>query len=81
MVQHLLKEEGGSIFVDGGATTIHSLLKNGLVDQFILSIIPHLLGSGIRLFTDDFPEQSLKLTDSKTFPSGLVQLWYEKTSS
>lgn len=81
LVQHLLKEEGGSIFVDGGATTIHSLLKNGLVDQFILSIIPHLLGSGIRLFKDNFPEQSLKLTDSKTFPSGLVQLWYEKTNS
>lgn len=71
-------ENGSSIFVDGGAATIHALLKKGLIDQFIISIIPHLLGSGIRLFADEFPEQHLKLTDSKTFPSGLVQLWYEK---
>lgn len=80
LVEKLQSEEGSSIFVDGGAATIHSLLKKGLIDHFIISIIPHLLGSGIRLFTDDFPEQSLQLTDSKTFPSGLVQLWYKKSS-
>jgi dihydrofolate reductase len=81
LIEQLQKEEGGSIFVDGGAATIHALLKKELIDEFIISIIPHLLGSGIRLFADDFPEQSLKLTDSKTFPSGLVQLWYQKSSS
>lgn len=78
LIDQLQKEEGASIFVDGGAATIHSLLKKGLIDQFVISIIPHLLGSGIRLFSDEFPEQSLKLTDTKAFPSGLVQLWYQK---
>ncbi len=81
LIDQLQKQEGTSIFVDGGAATIHALLKKGLIDEFIISIIPHFLGSGIRLFADDFPEQSLKLTDSKTFPSGLVQLWYQKSSS
>ena len=78
LIEKLQMENCSSIFVDGGAATIHALLKKGLIDQFIISIIPHLLGSGIRLFADEFPEQHLKLTDSKTFPSGLVQLWYEK---
>lgn len=81
LIDQLQKQEGASIFIDGGAATIHALLNKGLIDEFIISIIPHFLGSGIRLFADDFPEQSLKLTDSKIFPSGLVQLWYQKSSS
>jgi dihydrofolate reductase len=40
-------------------------------------VIPHLVGEGIRLFPEGFPEQNLKLKQSTCFPSGLVQLWYD----
>jgi len=39
--------------------------------------IPHLLSDDIRLFRDGCPEQSLVLTGSISYPSGLVQLGYD----
>lgn len=52
-------------------------MKENLIDKFIISIIPHLLGGGKQLFKSGRPEQSIKLVGSKTFPTGLVQLEYE----
>lgn len=49
-----------------------------MIDEFIISIIPIFLGSGIRLFKDGRPKQPLTLKSTKQFKSGLVQLWYEK---
>eukprot|EP01132_Coremiostelium_polycephalum_P000784 gene784-975_t len=66
------------IFCDGGSEIIHQLLNDKLIDEIIVSIIPILLGDGIRLFKDGRPEQKLQLLNSKSFPStGLVQLNYK----
>jgi dihydrofolate reductase len=73
----LLKQQPGkSIFCDGGAEIVNLLLKAGLFGEIIISIIPVLLGSGVRLFQDGGVEQKLKLVSSKSFPKGLVQLHY-----
>ncbi|HEY0670132.1 MAG TPA: hypothetical protein VGD22_18270 [Sphingobacteriaceae bacterium] len=48
-----------------------------MFDRMIISIIPHLLGEGIRLFKDGRPEQGMKFKRSVSYPSGLVQLWYD----
>lgn len=56
---------------------VFELLKHSLIDQMIISVIPHQVGNGVRLFKDNRPEQKLKFTKSITFPSGLVQLWYD----
>lgn len=78
LIQSLKQEEGKNIYCDGGGEVIYSLLQHGLIDRMIVSVIPYLVGKGIPLFKHGFPEQALKLTRSITFPSGLVQLWYEK---
>lgn len=78
LIQKLQQEEGIDIFVDGGASIIQALLKERLIDKMIVSTIPHLLGDGIRLFGDGLPEQSMQFIQAKSFPSGLVQVWYEK---
>jgi dihydrofolate reductase len=73
----LLKQQPGkNIFCDGGAEIVNLLLKAGLFDEITISIIPVLLGSGVRLFQDGGVEQKLKLVSSKSFPKGLVQLHY-----
>jgi len=41
-----------------------------------ISIIPVLLGEGVRLFKDGRPEQKLQLTSAKSFDTGLAQLHY-----
>ena len=72
-----LKEKSGkNIFIDGGAETVNALLKEKLIDEIIISIIPILLGEGTRLFQEGFPEQGLQLISTKSFPKGLVQMHY-----
>jgi dihydrofolate reductase len=57
---------------------VNELMNLNSIDQFVISIIPIFLGNGIRLFKDGRPENYLQLKKSITFPSGLVQLWYDK---
>src|SRR5690606_26451528 len=78
LVQQLKSEVGKNIYCDGGAETIDELLKNDLVDEFIISVIPVLVGNGIRLFKDGRPEQQLELVNAKTFNTGLTQLHYRR---
>jgi dihydrofolate reductase len=78
LVQKLKSENGKNIYCDGGAEIINELLNNDLIDEFIISIIPILLGNGIRLFKDGRPEQMLELVSAKTFDTGLTQLHYKR---
>lgn len=78
LIASLQSSDGKHIYCDGGAEVIHALLEAKLIDRMIISIIPHMVGNGVRLFKGDSPEQALRLTRSTQFPSGLVQLWYEK---
>ena len=77
LIDDLLQQQGKDIFIDGGAEIVNELMKLGLIDKYIISIIPVFLGSGISLFQNGRPQMQLKLLRSSTFPSGLTQLWYE----
>ncbi len=78
LVEKLKSEKGKNIFCDGGAEIAHQLLQLDLIDEYILSVIPVLLGEGIRLFRDGRPEQDLKLLSARAFDTGLVQLRYTR---
>ncbi|WP_298651942.1 dihydrofolate reductase family protein [uncultured Proteiniphilum sp.] len=78
LVQQLKAENGKNIYCDGGAEIINELLKNDLIDEFIISIIPILVGNGIRLFKEGRPEQQLELVSVKTYDTGLTQLHYKR---
>lgn len=78
LVNRLKKEPGKNIYCDGGAELIHELLKEDLIDEMIISIIPILLGSGTRLFKDGRPEQSIELLSTQSFDTGLTQLHYKR---
>ncbi len=76
LVLRLKSDSGKNIFCDGGAEIINELLKYDLIDEFIVSVIPILLGNGTRLFKDGRPEQQLQLVSSETFDTGLTQFHY-----
>lgn len=78
LVLKLKSEEGKNIFIDGGAEIVNELLKEKLMDEFIISVIPVLLGNGTKLFKDHRPEELLKLVSAKSFEKGLVQLHYKR---
>jgi dihydrofolate reductase len=78
LVQRLKSQKGKNIYCDGGAEVVNELLKNDLIDDFIISVIPVLVGNGTRLFKDGRPEQILEFLTAKTFETGLTQLHYKR---
>jgi dihydrofolate reductase len=81
LVQRLKSGNGKNIYCDGGAEVINELLRHDLVDEFIISVIPILLGEGVRLFKDGRPEQRLEFVDAKSFGTGLIQVHYRRERS
>lgn len=78
LVATLKSQEGKDIYCDGGAQVVHELLKNDLIDEMTISIVPILVGNGTRLFKDGRPEQLLEFVSVKTFDTGLTQLYYKR---
>ncbi|WP_367209655.1 dihydrofolate reductase family protein [Sphingobacterium sp. R2] len=79
LVAQLKSLAGKNIYCDGGAEVINAFLKCGLIDDFVISVIPILLGNGTKLFKDGRPEQALQFMTSKVFDTGLIQLHYKCT--
>ncbi len=78
LVKLLKNKPGKNIYCDGGAEVANQLMKNDLIDEYIISVIPILLGEGIKLFKGGRPEQKLILVSSKQFDKGLTQLHYKR---
>ena len=77
LISELRNSDGKNIFIDGGAEIVNELLKLNCIDEYIISIVPVLLGSGIRLFNNERPECMLKLKSVTGYKTGLVKVWYE----
>ncbi|WP_337995193.1 dihydrofolate reductase family protein [Paenibacillus qinlingensis] len=56
LIEKLKEREGSKIWVVGGAAILDTLLKVRLVDEFIIAIMPMILGIGIPFFKKDNPE-------------------------
>lgn len=76
LLRELKAKPGGVIYCDGGAQLANTLYKAGLLDEIIISVIPVLLGGGVRLFQEGIPERQLELVGSKAYESGMVQVHY-----
>lgn len=77
LLQKLKKEEGKDIWVCGGANLVQQLLREDLIDQYYISVIPTLLGSGIRLFEKAGSEIQLRLIKTQTY-NGITDLVYSR---
>lgn len=77
-IMKTLAEEGWKrVYVDGGQI-VQSFLKEGLIDDMVVTFIPILIGEGIRLFGKTDGDVNLKLVASQAFPSsGMVQNHYK----
>lgn len=67
---------GQDIWLVGGAEIIGALRE--LIDDYIISVHPIILGSGIPLFRGEGQRRVLELIDVSSWPSGLVQLNYKR---
>jgi len=67
---------GKHIWLVGGGELIASLLDFGQVDEFIIHVIPILIGEGIPLVAPRHRAAPLALVSARSFPDGVAQLHY-----
>lgn len=65
------------LYIDGGKT-IQSFIKEELIDEITITIIPIILGGGTPLFGDTRQEQRFKCTETKRYLDQVVQHKFEK---
>ncbi len=66
---------GKDIWICGGANLIQQLINEDVIDEYDISVIPTLLGKGIRLFGDGKKEIPLKLCRTRAY-NGITELVY-----
>ena len=74
--KHLRAQKGKNIFMMGGAGLIGSFLDQSEIDEFIIHVIPTLIGEGIPLIAPRHRTVPLKLLSVKKFSDGVVRLHY-----
>ena len=77
--ERLRKKRGKNIWMMGGGEIIGAFLDEGEIDEFIINIVPILIGEGIPLIQPRHRSVPLKLLSSKQFPDGVVSLRYQVT--
>lgn len=81
LIQELQSKPGKHIYCDGGGEIVHLLMQHNLIDEYIISIIPTIVGDGRRLFIGGTPPLGLQALPPTYYPStGLVQVRYIKAT-
>lgn len=77
-VKELKKQVGLNIWLVGGGKLNATLLQAQLIDEFMVFVMPIVLGEGISLFgTNTELMKRLKLVSTKTYRSGAILLRYK----
>ena len=68
---------GKDIWICGGASIVNQLVQADLIDRYTVTIIPTLLGGGIKLFREGNPELKFRLVSAVSY-NGMTDLTYER---
>ncbi len=70
-IRELHETDGGDLLVMGSSTLARTLLREGLVDELRLLIMPVILGGGKTIFPDDGARRTLELVSTVTSGTGV----------
>lgn len=77
-ILNAIHERGyNNLYIDGGKT-IQSFLKEDLIDEMIITIIPLLLGDGISLFSNLPKQLNFECISSKIYLEKVVQNHFKR---
>ena len=74
-----LKQQAGKNILVGSPSLIVALTQLDLIDEYQLCVQPIILGNGLPLLKNINDRINLKLLKTKTFSSGSITLYYERT--
>lgn len=76
-IKALKEQPGKNLVIFGSPGAAKTLLDLGLIDEFLLTICPVVLGSGKSIFGDGVEKIRLKLLSSRMLKSGIIATRYE----
>ena len=76
-VRRLRNTPGKGIWIMGGAGIIGSFLDAGEIDEFIIHVIPTMIGAGIPMVQSKQRQVPLSLKAVERFKDGVIRLHYE----
>ena len=76
-VSRLRERPGKDVWLMGGGELIASFLDEDAIDEFVISVVPVLIGDGIPLLARRHRHVPLDLHSAERFEDGLVQLRYQ----
>jgi len=79
-VENLKKQPGKNIWLYGGAKLVTTFMNLDLVDEYRIAIAPIVLGAGKPLFKDIDHRVPLKLAEVKSYPSGMLEVVYQRVT-
>jgi dihydrofolate reductase len=79
-IARLKRQPGKNMLVLGGVAFPRALIERDLVDEYLLAVVPILVGGNRdRLFPRLHRQRNLKLVRTWSFPNGVVLHQYRKT--
>lgn len=76
IVAELQTEKLNRVWLVGGGQLAASFRVQGLISEYMIAVIPMILGAGIPLFGSPGSQEPLNLVECKPFPQGVVLLRY-----
>ena len=77
-VAALKRQDGADIVLLGSGNLLQSLMKQDLIDEYVLLIHPIVLGEGQRLFADGAVPATFELASSVPTTTGVIIATYER---
>ena len=69
------------LWVVGGGNVASQFADEGLLDEVLVTVVPVVLGDGRPLFDRRLPGGAMRLTGTRPFDNGMVELRYEITAA
>jgi len=76
LLKHLKQEGAHAVAICGGATIYDLFMREGLVDELYLTIVPIVFGQGVQLFTGEL-RAGLDLLEAKQLADSTILLHYK----
>lgn len=74
------RNRGKRVYLFGGGVLVDSFVKANLIDEYIIGIVPTILGGGRPLFPGNFPRLDLHL-DQYAARDGIIVLHYSRRAA
>jgi len=82
LVGQIRDRHPGDIWLMGGGGVTRSFRDADLIDIWSVAFVPTLLGAGLPMFPPSaFAERRLRLAGLRQYPSGVVELRYERAAA